>query len=180
MDLGIAGRRALVMGASKGIGRGIAAELAAEGARVAVSSRERIEGAAAAIGATPFVHDSADLDGVGALLDAVGPLDLLVTNTGGPPASPDPLSFGRNAWEEAYRTLVLAPMAVVERTLPGMRERARCGRRGPRGAPGHGRGARGRRRLPLLGARELHHRRDPHRRRRADALGVLSGARRGG
>jgi 3-oxoacyl-[acyl-carrier protein] reductase len=125
MDLWIAGRRALVMGASKGIGRGIAAELAAEGARVAVTSRsrERIEAAAAAIGATPFVHDSADLDGVGALLDAVGPLDLLVTNTGGPPANPDPLSFGRDAWEGAYRTLVLTPMAVVERTLPGMRAR---------------------------------------------------------
>lgn len=125
MNLGIAGRRALVMGASKGIGYGIAAELAAEGAHVAVTSRsrERIEAAAAEIGATPFVHDSADLDGVGALLDAVGPLDLLVTNTGGPPANPDPLSFGRDAWEAAYRTLVLAPMAVVERTLPGMRAR---------------------------------------------------------
>ena len=53
MDLGIAGRRALVMGASKGIGRGIAAELAAEGARVAITSRsgERIEATASEIGA---------------------------------------------------------------------------------------------------------------------------------
>jgi 3-oxoacyl-[acyl-carrier protein] reductase len=125
MDLGIAGRRALVMGASKGMGRGIAAELAAEGARVAITSRsrERIEAAASEIGAEPFVHDSADLDGVDALLAAVGPVDLLVTNTGGPPAGPDPLAFGREAWEEAYRTLVLAPMAFVERALPGMRER---------------------------------------------------------
>jgi 3-oxoacyl-[acyl-carrier protein] reductase len=125
MDLGIAGRRALVMGASKGIGRGIAAELAAEGARVAITSRsgERIEATASEIGAEPLVHDSADLDGVDALLEAVGPLDLLVTNTGGPPADADPLAFRRDAWEEAYRTLVLAPMAVVERVLPGMRER---------------------------------------------------------
>jgi 3-oxoacyl-[acyl-carrier protein] reductase len=126
MDLGIAGRSALVMGASKGIGRAIAAELAAEGARVVVTSRsrERIEAAAAAIGAAPLVHDSADLDGVDALLEAAGPVDLLVTNTGGPPAGPDPLGFERAQWEEAYRTLVLAPMAVVERVLPGMRERS--------------------------------------------------------
>jgi 3-oxoacyl-[acyl-carrier protein] reductase len=125
MDLGLAGRSALVMGASKGMGRGIATELVAEGARVVVTSRsrERIEAAAAEIGATPFVHDSADLDAVDALLEAVGPLDVLVTNTGGPPADPDPLSFGRDAWEQAYRTLVLAPMAVIERALPGMRER---------------------------------------------------------
>jgi 3-oxoacyl-[acyl-carrier protein] reductase len=125
MDLGIAGRSALVMGASKGIGRAVAAELAAEGARVVVTSRsrERIEAAAAAIGATPLVHDSADLDGVDALLEAAGPVDLLVTNTGGPPAGPDPLGFERAQWEEAYRTLVLAPMALVERVLPGMRER---------------------------------------------------------
>jgi 3-oxoacyl-[acyl-carrier protein] reductase len=125
MDLGIAGRSALVMGASKGMGRAIAAELAAEGARVVITSRspERIEAAAAAIGATPLVHGSADLDGVDALLEATGPVDLLVTNTGGPPAGADPLDFARAQWEEAYRTLVLAPMAVVERVLPGMRER---------------------------------------------------------
>jgi 3-oxoacyl-[acyl-carrier protein] reductase len=126
MDLGLDGRRALVLGASKGMGRAIAAELASEGARVAIASRsrERIEATAAAIGAEPFVHDSAALEGVGALLEAVGPLDLLVTNTGGPPASPDPLSFTREAWEDAYRTLVLAPMAFVEGALPGMRERS--------------------------------------------------------
>ena len=65
MDLGIAGKVALVTGASKGLGRGIAAALAAEGARVAISSRsrERIDAAAAEIGATGFVWDSADVDG---------------------------------------------------------------------------------------------------------------------
>jgi 3-oxoacyl-[acyl-carrier protein] reductase len=129
MDLGIAGRVALVTGASAGIGRGIAAELAAEGARVAVSSRsrERIEAAAADIGATAFVFDSADLDAVPALLgdvaQALGPIDILVCNTGGPPSDPNPLAFRREQWEQAYRTLVLAPMALVEGALPGMRER---------------------------------------------------------
>ena len=129
MDLGIEGKVALVTGASKGIGFAIARELAAEGANVAVSSRsrERIDAAAAEIGASGFVHDSADLDGAPAVMDAVeerlGPLDILITNTGGPPPGPDPLGFTREQWEDAYRTLVLAPMALIERVLPGMRER---------------------------------------------------------
>jgi 3-oxoacyl-[acyl-carrier protein] reductase len=129
MDLGIDGRVALVTGASKGIGRAIAAELAAEGARVAVASRsrERIDAAAAEIGATAFVHDTADLDAVPALVESVeaelGPVDMLVSNTGGPPINPDPLGFTREQWEAAYRELVLGSIALIERVLPGMRER---------------------------------------------------------
>ena len=129
MDLGLEGRTALVTGASKGIGRGIAAELAREGAQVAISSRsrERIETAATEIGALPYVHDSADLDAAPDLIERVqsdiGPIDVLVTNTGGPPPGPDPLGFSREQWEEAYRTLVLAPMALIERVVPGMGER---------------------------------------------------------
>ena len=129
MDLGLDGRVALVTGASKGLGRGIAAALAGEGARVAISSRsrERIEAAAAEIGARGYVYDSTDVDAAPGLLAAVeadlGPVDVLVANTGGPPGGPDPLGFTREQWEEAYRTLVLAPMALVERAVPGMRER---------------------------------------------------------
>jgi 3-oxoacyl-[acyl-carrier protein] reductase len=128
MDLGIAGRVALVTGASKGIGRAIAAELVAEGAKVAISSRsqERIEAAAAALGARGFVHDSADLDGTQPLIDAVenelGPVEILVVNTGGPPPG-DPLAHPVEEWRDAHRDLVLTPMALVERVLPGMRER---------------------------------------------------------
>ena len=114
---------------SAGIGRGIAAELVAEGARVAVSSRsrERIEEAAQAIGARPFVFDSADVDGAPALVAdveaALGPIDILVPNTGGPPGGPDPLAFTREQWEAAYRTLVLTTIALVTAVVPGMRER---------------------------------------------------------
>jgi len=97
---------------------------------VAISSRskERIEATATEIGAHGFVHDSSDLDAAGPLLDSVaerlgGPVDILVTNTGGPPSGPDPLGFTREQWEGAYRDLVLAPMALIERAVPSMRER---------------------------------------------------------
>jgi 3-oxoacyl-[acyl-carrier protein] reductase len=129
MDLKIDGRVALVTGASKGLGRGIAAALAAEGARVAVSSRsrERIEAAAAEAGAeAAFAHDSEDVDGVPALVQeveaALGPVEILVTNTGGPPVG-EALGHDSEAWEAAYRSLVLQPLALVDAVVPGMRER---------------------------------------------------------
>src|SRR5256714_1318001 len=129
MDLGLSGRVALVTGASKGIGRAIASALANEEAQVddGTRTRERIETAAREVGALPLVHDSAQLERVPDLVETVerelGPIDVLVTNTGGPPPGPDPLGFNHEQWETAYRELVLAPMAMIERVVPGMRER---------------------------------------------------------
>jgi 3-oxoacyl-[acyl-carrier protein] reductase len=129
MDLGLEGRVALVTGASKGIGRGIAAELTAEGARVAISSHspERIEATAREIGALGLVHDAADVDAAASLVaeveDRLGPIDILVCNTGGPPGGPDALAFTREQWQAAYTTLVLDPMALIEAVVPGMRSR---------------------------------------------------------
>ena len=98
MELGLEGRAALVTGASSGIGKGIAAGLVAEGASVAISSSsaERIEAAAGEIGARGYVHDSRDLDAT---------------------------AFTREQWRAAYESLMLAPMGLIERVLPGMRER---------------------------------------------------------
>jgi 3-oxoacyl-[acyl-carrier protein] reductase len=128
VDLGLSGKVALVTGASQGIGLGIARELAAEGVRVAISSRtkERVEAAAAEIGARPYVHDTVDLDAAPSLVssveDELGPIDILVTNTGGPPGG-DPLGSTREQWEQAHRELVLAPIELIELVVPGMRER---------------------------------------------------------
>jgi 3-oxoacyl-[acyl-carrier protein] reductase len=128
MDLGLDGKVALVTGASQGIGFGVAKELAREGARVAISSRtkERIEAAAGEIGAQPYVHDTVDLDAAPGLVEAVerdlGPIDVLVTNTGGPPGG-DPLEFTREQWEAAHRELVVAAIAMIQLVVPGMRER---------------------------------------------------------
>jgi 3-oxoacyl-[acyl-carrier protein] reductase len=130
VDLGIDGRVALVMGASRGIGRGIAASLAREGARVAIASRSRdkIEAAAGEIGegATPFVADTDDLDRLaelpGEVEAALGPIEILVLNTGGPPLG-GALDHDLEEWEAAYRSLVLAPVVLAQGVLPGMRER---------------------------------------------------------
>jgi 3-oxoacyl-[acyl-carrier protein] reductase len=130
VDLGLEGRVALIMGASRGLGRGIAAALAREGAQVAIASRslERLEEAAAGIGeqATPFIADATDSERLAALpgeiSDALGPIDILVTNTGGPPPG-GALDHEAEEWEKAYRSLVLAPRILAGAVVPGMRER---------------------------------------------------------
>ena len=130
MELGLEGRVALVMGASRGIGRGIAAALAREGARVVLSSRseERLADAVQEIGrgVVAIPSDASGPDRLAALPgeveDAIGPVDVLVLNTGGPPAG-GALDHDLEEWERAYRSLVLAPRILTGATVPGMRER---------------------------------------------------------
>jgi 3-oxoacyl-[acyl-carrier protein] reductase len=130
VDLGLQGRVALVMGASKGIGRGIASSLSREGARVAIASRslENLERAASEIegDVTPFEADTDDLERLaelpGEVVKALAAIDVLVTNTGGPPFGAA-LEHGHETWNDAYRSLVLAPRVLAEAVLPSMRER---------------------------------------------------------
>jgi 3-oxoacyl-[acyl-carrier protein] reductase len=100
MDLGIAGKRALVLASTSGLGRAIATSLAAEGARVAICSRRADAVAEAgqaihqATGAEVVgnVVDLADMASVDAMVNSVladfGGVDILVNNTGGPPPGP--------------------------------------------------------------------------------------------
>jgi 3-oxoacyl-[acyl-carrier protein] reductase len=130
VNLGLENRVALVMGASRGIGRAIAATLAREGAKVAIASRsaEKLEEAAAEIGSgtTPFAADAGDLDRLAALPaeveDKLGPIEILVLNAGGPPFG-GALDHELDEWESAYRSLVLAPRVLAGAVVPGMRER---------------------------------------------------------
>jgi 3-oxoacyl-[acyl-carrier protein] reductase len=130
VKLGLEGRVALVMGASRGLGQAIAAALAREGASVAIvsRSREKLEEAAAEIGdaATPFVADASDLNRLtelaGEIAEALGPVEILVANAGGPPFG-GALDHELAEWETAYRSLVLAPRVLAGAVLPGMRER---------------------------------------------------------
>ena len=128
MDLGLEGKVALVTAGSKGIGRGIAEGLAAEGVKVAVTSRdtERAEKVAGEIGGCGYAFDSADLDAIPSLLERVsgdlGPIDIYIANTGGPPGG-EPLEFTREQWETAQRTLLISPMTILEYLVPGMRKR---------------------------------------------------------
>jgi len=118
------------MAASKGIGRGIAAALAREGARVAISSRseDALQAAAAEMEGDVriFPADVGNLERVrrlpGEVADELGPVEILVANAGGPPGGAA-LDNSLEQWEEAFRSLVLGPRVLIEEVLPGMRER---------------------------------------------------------
>lgn len=128
MDLGLRGRRALVMGASRGLGRAVAESLIAEGVTTAICARagDRLSAAAKAIGASPF---PADLTGKGAAAGLIaeveaglGPLDILVVNTGGPP----PRTFDQasdDEWQQAFDALCMSCIGGIRAVLPGMRAR---------------------------------------------------------
>lgn len=133
MDLGLNGKVALVLGAGSGLGGAIAQALAGEGAKVAVASRtpanvDRTVSAITAAGGTALglAWDLADLsvieDRFRAIEDTLGPVDVLVNNTGGPPPT---TAAGQPAelWAQSFQQMVLSVIAVTDRALPGMRAR---------------------------------------------------------
>jgi 3-oxoacyl-[acyl-carrier protein] reductase len=127
METGLAGRRAAVAAASRGLGFASAGALAAEGARVAICgrSKEGIEAAAAEIGGgcVPLVADVSTPEGAARFVvdarAALGGLDVLVTNAGGPP----PGNFATTPLEDYTPALALNLLSVVamcREAVPGM------------------------------------------------------------
>jgi 3-oxoacyl-[acyl-carrier protein] reductase len=137
MDLNLAGRHALVCGASEGIGRAAAHELALLGADVTVLAR-RADALRAVVEALPrsgaqrhglIAADMADTDALRMEVEnlvARAPAHILVNNTGGPPGGPAHAAEV-SAFLDAFRRHLIAGQALVQALLPGMRA-ARWGR----------------------------------------------------
>jgi 3-oxoacyl-[acyl-carrier protein] reductase len=134
MDLGLAGRVALVGGSSRGLGHAAARALAAEGCAVVICSRdgEALEQARSRIveetGAEVLavVANLSEPDGVSRVADQAlgnfGQVDVLVTNTGGPPAGPFE-SHSAGAWRDAVSQNLESVVNLTRAVLPSMRER---------------------------------------------------------
>ena len=130
MDLGIAGRTALVCASSRGLGRACAMALAREGARVIVNSRdpERLGQTAAEIRAetgAEVIAVAADVGtegGRAALLSAAGEIDILVNNNGGPPPA-DFRTLNHEQMLAGVEANMLTPIALVQAVIDGMVER---------------------------------------------------------
>jgi 3-oxoacyl-[acyl-carrier protein] reductase len=128
MDLKLKGKRALVMGASTGLGKAIAETLVKEGAEVAICSRslEKLKATAQSIGCQHYF--TCDLSKPGeakkvvekALLEMKG-LDILVTNTGGPEKG-NFLEVSEAQWQEDFQSLWMSVVESLKVALPSMKE----------------------------------------------------------
>ena len=130
MDLGIAGKWALVCAASKGLGKGCAAALVREGVNVVITARgvEALERAAdelRAIGGAEVRAVAGDIttpQGRATALAACPQVDILVNNAGGPPAG-DFRDWDREAWIAALEANMLTPIELIKATVDAMAER---------------------------------------------------------
>ncbi|MFC1575645.1 SDR family oxidoreductase [Gemmatimonadota bacterium] len=133
MDLGLKGKVALAAAASEGIGRAVAEALAVEGADLIICSRREaplekaqreLEEHGGRVLAVPanLTDPSGVKEVAAAALEAFGRVDVLVTNTGGPPAGPFE-AHSPEVWENAVRQNLFSVINLVREFLPGMRER---------------------------------------------------------
>jgi 3-oxoacyl-[acyl-carrier protein] reductase len=131
MDMGIAGCWALVCAASKGLGRGCAEALAAEGVNLVITARgaEALEATAAQlrerferISVRTVVGDITSADGRAAALAACPQVDILINNAGGPPPG-DFRDWDRAAWLAALEANMLTPIELIKATVDGMADR---------------------------------------------------------
>ena len=134
MDLGLKDKVALVAAGSRGLGRAVAEELAAEGASLVLCAREAktLGETAAAIAQNYNTHvlavpaDVTVIDDIKRLVEAgnerFGRIDILVTNAGGPPAGSFE-TLTREQWDEAIRLTLLSAVELARQVLPGMKQR---------------------------------------------------------
>jgi 3-oxoacyl-[acyl-carrier protein] reductase len=132
MDLGLSGKRALVLSSSRGLGLGIAQALAAEGADVMLTARsaDRLKAASDAINAQGrgrAHYFASDLTGRveaihQAATDALGGVDILIANTGGPPAR-TAVAVKPEEWRPQFEAMAVPVFHLASLVLPGMRER---------------------------------------------------------
>lgn len=128
MDLGIAGKTALVCGSSRGLGRACAEALGREGVKVVLNGRNQaaLDETAAAVrlvATAEVLAVAADLstpEGQATFLKSCPEPDILVTNNGGP----SPASFAdldRAAWEDAVSANMIAPLMLISAVVPSMK-----------------------------------------------------------
>jgi len=130
MDLGIAGKKALVCAASKGLGKGCALALAQDGAELLILARgkEALEATAAEIRArtgakvATLACDITTPEGRVAALRACPQPDILINNAGGPPPG-DFREWDREAWIKALDANMLTPIELIRQTVDGMIQR---------------------------------------------------------
>ena len=126
MDLKVKGLRALVTGASSGLGFATARLLAAEGARVALNGRDpdKLAKAAREIKAEGFPGDLSEAGVPEAVVaraaEALGGIDLLLVNAGGPPPGSFE-SFDDGAWAKAVDLCFLSAVRLIRAALPHLR-----------------------------------------------------------
>ncbi len=135
MDLQLKGKTALILGGSKGLGRGVADALAAEGVAVALVARGQ-EGLSRAVSeitsrgakAAGFAADLANWpsieDAANAARKQLGAIDILLNNSGGPPPS-GVAGVSAKVWEEQFNAMVLPLFRITELLLGDMRARKR-------------------------------------------------------
>ena len=130
MDLGIAGKSALVCAASKGLGKGCALNLAREGVNLVITTRtkEALEATAAEIRSatgvkvTAVAGDITTPEGRAAALAACPSPDILINNAGGPPPG-DFRDWDRDIWIKALDANMLTPIELIKATVDGMMKR---------------------------------------------------------
>lgn len=130
MDLGIKGKRALVCAASKGLGRGCAEALAAEGVNLVINARSEgpLTQTASEIAdrykvtVEPVAADITTDEGRAAVLKVAGDVDILVTNAGGPPPG-QWTDWSRDDFIRAIDANMLSAVALMQALVPGMMDR---------------------------------------------------------